>query len=62
MRWRERRKCMMPDCEVQVANESGCCHAHAPRQRPCAVDGCENMVAVFNRSGYCSEHRTLGRK
>jgi hypothetical protein len=40
----------------------GYCPEHSVAARPCVIDDCKNMVASWNRSGCCHEHRALRHK
>jgi hypothetical protein len=58
-----RRRCSMSGCEQTTTGLLGYCRTHTYRSgRMCAVGGCGVELTVFNRSGYCGEHRGLARK
>lgn len=66
----KRYPCLFPGCERTSARNgqrglngvNGYCEVHTQQKRPCVIDGCTNMVAAFNKSGCCKDHRTEGRK
>lgn len=62
--------CLFPGCDTLAGCKKsgartswqGYCVAHAHTMRACVIDGCVNMVASWNRSGCCKDHRAEGRK
>lgn len=56
------RKCKHLTCDIQTRSPAGFCVEHTFSHRSCAVNGCENMVMAYNRSGCCKHHRAESRK
>ena len=56
------KTCAVAGCARGTATVYPFCTDHMHRAYPCAVEGCAFMVAAYNKSGYCYDHRWVAQK
>ena len=56
------KTCAVAGCARGTATVYPFCTDHMHRAYPCAVEGCGFMVAAYNKSGYCYDHRWVAQK
>ena len=54
--------CAVAGCTRNTATVYSFCTDHMHRAYPCAVKDCGFMVAAYNKSGYCYDHRWVAQK
>ena len=58
----EAPRCQAVGCDKPAGKRGVYCTEHVHRLRPCGFEGCETMIAAYNRSGFCGAHKWFSQK
>lgn len=55
------RRCLFAGCEHLTRGSTGFCRLHYRTARRCRIQGCDNWLSSYNRTGVCQVHRAFAR-